>query len=183
MGVSCARISFSAAMIAAFLASYSRAEDPPTEPPAEPARVAEAPADNAIPAQTVSTISPVDAPRTLFSHTSYPEAWTAAQQSNRPILLYITMPGCPHCEQMLAKTYHRENIEHLVCESFESIQVNSRSQPALVKALHVKWFPTTILVGTNNKVMDVMEGYVDAKTFQRRLQTGLASAETSTQTR
>jgi thioredoxin-related protein len=183
MGLYCARTNICAAMVAAFLASSSRAEDAPSTPPVEPATAAEAPADDAIAAQTVSTISPVDTSSTLFPHTSYPEAWTAAQKSNRPILLYVTMPGCPHCDQMMAETYHRENIEHLVCDSFESIQVNSKSQPALVKSLKVKWFPTTILVGANNKVMDVIEGYVDAKTFQKRLQTGLASAESSTQTR
>jgi thiol:disulfide interchange protein len=176
-------------MIAAFFVS------PPTRAEtaaAEPAAAAEAATQGAaspdvVPAQTVSAVTPSISPpaerRTMFAHASYPAAWTAAQKSNRPILLYITMSGCPHCEQMIDQTYHLPKIEHMVAESFESIKVNGPSQPALVKALKVKWYPTTILVGTNNKVVDVIEGYVDADTFQRRLQTGLASAESSTQTR
>ena len=61
--------------------------------------------------------------------------------------------------------------------------MSRQTHPKLVKSLKVKWFPTTVLVGRNNKVMDVIEGYVDAKTFQRRLKVGLASADSSTQTR
>lgn len=181
----CARTGFGAAMIAAFLTTSSHADSPTIEPeaqaPVAETTVATAPASEAVPAQTVSTLTP--APRTLFGHTSYPEAWTAAQKSNRPILLYVTMSGCPHCEKMIDETYHLPEVERMVIDSFESIQVNGSQQPALAKSLKVKWYPTTILVGPNNKVVDVIEGYVDAKTFERRLQTGLASTDSSTQTR
>jgi hypothetical protein len=189
MGKYCARTGIGAAMLAAFLATQSRAEDAPAEPPVESPAVAEPPAQQAVQAQTVSTAVPEKTAlpekevRALFSHTSYPDAWTAAQKSNRPILLYVTASGCPHCEKMVAETYHLPNVEQFVAESFESIRVNGQTNPTLVKALKVKWYPTTILVGTNNKVMDVIEGYVDAKTFQTRLQTGLAAADSSTQTR
>jgi thiol-disulfide isomerase/thioredoxin len=183
MGKHCARTSIGAAMFAAFLATQSRAEDAPIEPPVEPAAVAETPAAEATPSQTVSTISPVPDQRPLFLYASYPDAWTAAQKSNRPILLYVTMPGCPHCEKMIEETYHLPNVEQFVSESFESVHVSSKTQPTLVKSLKVKWFPTTVLVGPNNKIVDVIEGFVDAKTFERRLQTGLASADSSTQTR
>ena len=178
-----ARTSIGAAMFAAFLATHSRADNPPTEPPAEIPAVADAPAAETIPAQTISTVAPAPELRPLFPHTSYPDAWTAAQKSNRPILLYVTMPGCPHCKKMIEETYHLPNVEQFIAESFESVSVSGQTQPTLVKSLKVKWFPTTVLVGTNNKVVDVIEGYVDAKTFQRRLQTGLASSDSSTQTR
>jgi thiol-disulfide isomerase/thioredoxin len=183
MGTYCARTSIGAAMVAAFLATSSRADDAATAPRAEPGVAVESPAAEATPVQTVSTISPVQKQRPLFPYTSYPDAWTAAQKSNRPILLFVTMPGCPHCEKMMEETYHLPKVEHFISESFESIHVNSNTQPTLVKSLKVKWFPTTVLVGPNNKVVDVIEGYVDAKTFERRLQTGLASADSSTQTR
>jgi hypothetical protein len=38
-------------------------------------------------------------------------------------------------------------------------------------------------VAPNNKVIDVIEGYVDPTTFSRRLQTTLAAQATATQTR
>ncbi len=119
----------------------------------------------------------------LFQHSSYSAAWKAAQESNRPILVYVTMPGCPYCVKMLRQTYRLPEVGRLVSDSFETVYVSRRAHPKLVKKLHIKLYPTTVLVGVNNKVLDVIEGYVDAKTFRRRLQTGLASVATTTQTR
>lgn len=122
----------------------------------------------------------------LFKHASYPAAWTASQDSNRPILVYVTMPQCPHCTKMIDGTYHCKDVEELVKGSFETVQASRYTHATLISKLHVRWYPTTVLVGSNNKVLDVIEGYVDANTFKRRLQLGIASANssaTATQTR
>ncbi len=175
MGISRTRTSFGAVAIAALLVVPTCAESISTDPAVA--------AEPAVAAQTVSTASPVKRKAQLFRHTSYPDAWTAAQQSNRPILLYVTMPGCPHCDKMMDETYRLPNVEEMVSESFETVYVSRRTHAKLVKSLKVKWYPTTVLVGTNNKVVDVIEGFVDAKVFQRRLKVGLASADSPTQTR
>lgn len=177
------RTSFGAAVIAALLAIHTRAESTSADPSVETQLATSETTTEAVPAQTVSTPLPAKNNERLFQHTSYPDAWTAAQKSNRPILLYVTMPGCPHCEKMMEETYHLPNVEQMVSQSFESVYVSRQTHPTLVKSLKVKWYPTTVLVGTNNKVVDVIEGYVDAKAFQRRLKVGLASADSSTQTR
>jgi hypothetical protein len=157
----------------------------------EPAEVeAEAPV-----VQEVATIEPAqevviaevplkDQP--LFKHASYPAAWTASQDSNRPILVYVTMPQCPHCTKMVDGTYGCKEVEELVKGSFETVQASRYTHATLISKLHVRWYPTTVLVGPNNKVLDMIEGYVDANTFKRRLQVGIASANssaTATQTR
>jgi len=119
----------------------------------------------------------------LFRHSSYPAAWTAAQESNRPILIYVSMPQCPHCEKMVNKTFERRSIKDLVSGSFETVYAGRYTHAELVKKLSVKWYPTTVLVSPNNKVLDVIEGYVDAAKFKRHLQTGLAAVGTDSQTR
>ena len=122
-------------------------------------------------------------PQPLFRHTSYPEAWTASQESNRPILLFVSMSGCHHCDKMMAESYHTPEMKKMISESFEPVYVTRKAHPKLVKSLKVRWYPTTVLVGPNNKVMDVIEGYVDTKTFRRRIQTGLAAGKTVAKTR
>lgn len=119
----------------------------------------------------------------LFRHASYPDAWTASQKTNRPILLFVSMSGCHHCDKMMAESYHTPQMKEMISESFEPVYVTRKAHPKLVKALKIKWYPTTVLVGPNNKVMDVIEGYVDTKTFRRRLQTGLAAGKSPVQTR
>ena len=120
----------------------------------------------------------------VFRHTSYPAAWTAAQESGRPILVYVTSQSCPHCTRMLGETYRQATLRTFVNGSFETVFVDRTEQPELAQKLHVRLFPTTLVVGANNKVIDVIEGYVDAAAFSRRLQTSLAAnAAEETQTR
>jgi protein disulfide-isomerase len=118
----------------------------------------------------------------VFRFTSYPAAWTAAQKSGRPILVYVTSQNCPHCTRMVGETYQRSTVREFVGSSFETVLVDRTEQPELAQKLRVRWFPTTLVVGPDNKVIDVIEGYVDAAAFARRLQTTLA-AQVETQTR
>jgi len=133
--------------------------------------------------EAVETEATLEKEPPLFRHSTYPAAWTAAQKSNRPILVYVSMPNCPHCVKMVKKTYELPEVGNLVTSSFETVYADRFTHAKLIQMLDVKWYPTTILVGPNNKVLDVIEGYVDSKTFQRRLQTGLAAASPTTQTR
>ncbi len=131
-------------------------------------------------------ILPAAKARPLLQHTTYPAAWRAAQKSNRPILVYVSMPNCHFCEKMKTQVYQLPRVKNLVTGSFETIHVDRYAHAKLVEKLQVKWYPTTVLVGPNNKILDILEGFVDANQFQQRLQTGLASANStplSTQTR
>jgi len=119
----------------------------------------------------------------LFRHKSYPVAWTAAQKSNRPMLLYVSMPGCPHCVKMINSTYKNREVGSLISESFESVYIDRYAQADLVAKLRIKMYPTTILVSANNQVLDVIEGYVEPQTFRRRLKTDLATQHLFTQKR
>lgn len=120
-------------------------------------------------------------PRALFQHATYPAAWKAAQQSNRPILVFVSMPKCHYCVKMKQQVLCLPHVKQLVAESFETISADRSTHGALVQQLQVKWYPTTVLVGPNNKVIDVIEGYANANEFQQRLQTGLASLRRTTE--
>lgn len=118
-------------------------------------------------------------PRALFQHTSYPDAWRAAQRSNRPILVYVCMPNCHYCVKMKHQVYHLPHVKNLVANSFETIKADRFAHPKLISSLKVRLYPTTVLVSPNNKILDVIEGYAEPAKFQQRLQTGLASVNTS----
>ena len=119
----------------------------------------------------------------VFQHTSYPAAWTAAQKSNRPILVFASAPSCPHCVKMVGETYRAAQIKDLVADSFETVYVDRMEQPELAAKLRIRWFPTTIIVGPDNQVIDVIEGFVDAKTLAQRLRTSVAAQAAATQKR
>jgi thioredoxin-like negative regulator of GroEL len=116
----------------------------------------------------------------VFRFTSYPQAWTAAQESNRPILVYATAPNCPHCVRMISETFAASPVKRLATDSFETVYVDRAEQPELAAKLKIRYFPTTIVVAPNNQVLDVIEGYVDAATLNQRLKTSFAAHESAT---
>jgi hypothetical protein len=111
----------------------------------------------------------------VFQFTSYPDAWRAAQKTNRPILVFATSSSCTHCTRMIGETYQLAQVKQFVTASFETVLVDRFEQPELAARLKVRWYPTTLVVAPNNKVIDVIEGYVDPATFARRLRTTLAA--------
>jgi hypothetical protein len=119
----------------------------------------------------------------IFKHSSYPAAWTSAQSTNRPILVFATSTNCPHCTRMVGETYRAAQVSRFLNDSFETVYVSRAEQPELTAKLKIRLFPTTIVVGPNNQVLDVIEGYVDSKTFAQRLQTTMAAHAAATQTR
>lgn len=116
----------------------------------------------------------------VFRFASYPDAWTAAQESNRPILVYATAPNCPHCVRMINESFAASPVKRLAVESFETVYVDRAEQPDLAAKLKIRYFPTTIVVAPNNQVLDVIEGYVDAPTLNQRLKTSFAAHQNAT---
>jgi thioredoxin-like negative regulator of GroEL len=146
---------------------------------AEPA----APVASEKPDQPAAAPEPPPLRHGVFRFTSYPAAWTAAQKSNRPILIFATAPSCPHCVRMLGETYKKPAVSQLVRDSFETVYVDRVEQPELASKLQIRWFPSTIVVAPDNKVLDVIEGYVDSATLARRLRTSFAAHQAATKTR
>jgi uncharacterized protein YyaL (SSP411 family) len=84
---------------------------------------------------------------------------------------------------MIGESYRSPQVKRFLNDSFETVYVDRAEQPALAAKLKVRWFPTTIIVGPNNQVLDVIEGYVDSAILAQRLQTTFAAHRASTQTR
>jgi thiol-disulfide isomerase/thioredoxin len=139
-----------------------------TSVPASPSPVAACPAPRPLPLR-----------HGVFRFTSYPDAWRAAQKTNRPILVFATSPSCLHCTRMIGETYQAAYVKQFVTASFETVVVDRFEQPELAAKLKVRWYPTTLVVAPNNKVVDIIEGYVDPATFARRLQTTLAAQQSA----
>lgn len=150
------------------------------EPVVSAAEVAEVEKSSADAKSTpVEESLPIVKVRPLFQHRTYPAAWRAAQESNRPILVFVCMPNCHYCVKMKHQVYQQPRVKDLVSNSFETIAADRYAHPKLISSLKIRLYPTTVLVGPNNKILDVIEGYADANQFQRRLQTGLASLNTT----
>jgi len=164
----------------ALAVAAARAEETPEPDQSEAAPPAPAPTKQpqaeAKPATAPIAKKPLPLRHGVFRYTRYPAAWTAAQKTGRPILIYATSANCPYCVKMIEGTYKQKHITQLVEGSFETVYVDRHAQPELVKKLNIKWYPTTIVVTPGNKVIEKIEGYVEPGKFTSRIHTSLASA-------
>ena len=91
----------------------------------------------------------------------------AAQQ--RPLLLYITMDGCTYCTKMVQTTLSHPDVRKLIGSSYVAAAIKNSERPDLMQKLKIRSFPTTLLVSPKGQILNQMNGYVDARRFQRQL--------------
>ena len=102
--------------------------------------------------------------------TDYLQAHKVRVERGMPMLVFLTMDGCPHCCRMLDTTYRDKTVAREITGTYVPIVINGTHQQELAGRFGVRMYPTTYIVGADNKVIDRIEGYVDAEELQARLQ-------------
>jgi thioredoxin-related protein len=103
-------------------------------------------------------------------------AWSVVQAEQRPMVLFVSMDGCIHCDRMIATTFHDPEVRRLLGASFVAAAIKGSERPDLLRQLQIQSFPTTVIVSCDGTVLDQLIGYVDAKGFKRRLEAIAAPA-------
>ena len=85
------------------------------------------------------------------------------------MVVMFTADRCPHCERMLAETYADPAIGRLLVEHAETALAHAADYAELAQKLGVRGYPTTVIVAADGRIVDAVEGYVDAPTFAARL--------------
>jgi thioredoxin-related protein len=109
------------------------------------------------------------------------KAWdaglSAAQASDRPVIVDVYTDWCRWCRQMDRDVYARPDVQqyldsHFVtirlnAESSESVSYRGRMQSArsLASSFGVSGYPTTIFLASNGDHLVNVPGYVDADRF------------------
>jgi thioredoxin-related protein len=101
--------------------------------------------------------------------TDYLQAHKIRIERGKPMLVFLTMDSCPHCHRMLETTYKDKLIVHEIAMSYVPIVINGTQQRELAKRFGVRVYPTTFVVGSDNRILDRIEGYVTVPEMQRRL--------------
>jgi thioredoxin-like negative regulator of GroEL len=108
-------------------------------------------------------------------HTDYLRAQRLRAARKRPMLIFLTMDGCPHCHEMMRSTYEDAGIAREAAERFVLALINGSQQKLLAAQFGVRVYPTTYLVAPDNRVLDRIEGFVPPEALRERL--ALASAQ------
>lgn len=113
--------------------------------------------------------APADEPA-FYWHDNVQIAQRLSKVLKRRLILVVTTDNCVPCQAMKRKTFTSPVVGSEIKRSFVVAEANEKKYPALVNALKVTSFPTTVIIDVeDNRVVDVMAGYVEAKEMQNRL--------------
>lgn len=91
---------------------------------------------------------------------SVPEALKAAQAHRAPILCYVTAKHCGYCRKMERDTWSDAGVAAQIRRGFVPLKLHAARDAALVSALGVKAFPTTILFRPDGQAITSASGYL-----------------------
>lgn len=111
-------------------------------------------------------------------------AWETAREKQRPLLLFVTMDGCAHCQKMKQTTLHDKEVQSDLQARFVPVALNVKDEPELVKTLRLRLFPVMVVIQPNGDVLESISGYQTPKQLRDKLSSTLrqASRETKPQT-
>jgi thioredoxin-related protein len=99
-----------------------------------------------------------------------PQAWTAAQQAQRPLVIYISKKGCKYCERMTRETLAHPTIQQKLVSGYVLSAFDSQMHRDWAQHFKVQSFPTTLVFSPTGQVLASKIGYVAPQEFYQLLQ-------------
>ena len=98
------------------------------------------------------------------------EAWESSAKKRRPILLFVKYEGCIHCKRMAQETFANASIAAEIQSRFVPVMVDGiKYQKWIARFSQIRIYPTTFIISHDNKVIEIIQGYVPADRFRLRL--------------
>lgn len=114
-----------------------------------------------------------------FTHQRVETAWETAKRSRRPMLLYVTSDQCVYCHKMVNETYAHPRLQPVLSQLFETVSLNVKQNPELVKKLGVRAYPTTLIISPDGSLLGKIEGFVAVDQIGAHLKPALVAHERS----
>lgn len=88
------------------------------------------------------------------------QALAIARNAQRPIVAYVTSDHCGYCRKMERQSWTDAGVAQRVMTGFVPLKLDSKRNSREVKALHVRAYPTTILLSPEGKVLGGVAGFM-----------------------
>jgi uncharacterized protein YyaL (SSP411 family) len=102
-------------------------------------------------------------------HRDCNSAFEDSQAQGRPILFFVTMDHCFYCDKMCRETYSDNQLMQDMEREYVLASIDRKRCPKLVQKLNVRVFPTIVIVGPDETVIDSMTGFVTPAQLRSRL--------------
>jgi protein disulfide-isomerase len=104
-------------------------------------------------------------------HHDWNSAWDASQSEGRPMLIFVTSKCCYYCEKMRTETYGNSLVVDDIQREFVPASIDSKQYPDIADKLNVRLYPTTVIIGSDGRLIDSKPGYVGPEQFRSWLKT------------
>lgn len=106
--------------------------------------------------------------------TDYDGAVRESAEKKRPLFLDIGKDNCLHCVKLDMSTFRDPSLSRLLNENCIPVKVDGERNTVQIQGQTIHSFPTLVMIGTDNRVLLIQEGYVDAGSLLPPMQKILA---------
>ncbi len=89
--------------------------------------------------------------------TDYPKALALSAQTDKPLLVFFTLPGCASSQKMLETTFGDEEIQKL-SQRFICVLVDGAKETDSCKSNDIKSFPTILFFSPQRQELERLSG-------------------------
>ena len=90
---------------------------------------------------------------------NFESAINESKKLNKPMFVYFGTSWCPYCKQLESETFTNQDVQNKIAENFIPVKVDGDVNPELCSKYNVLGFPTIIIIDSNGKKMDLIEGF------------------------
>ncbi len=80
-------------------------------------------------------------------------------KTGRPLLIFVTTASCTFCRKMEQNTWKDDAVNDRLQTRFVAVRLDAAKNPELAARLGVEGFPTTLIYGTDQRLLGQFVGY------------------------
>lgn len=97
------------------------------------------------------------------------QAFKTAEETGRPMVIFVTMDGCVYCTKMKKTTLSNPQMITRLNDDTIPIYVHRSRNAEWVRRFRIKTFPTTLFVTPDGKIQDRVVGFMGLDAMQQRV--------------
>lgn len=124
------------------------------------------------------TVTAAD-PAPIAWRTDYNAARKEATEKGLPLFLVVGTEDCFYCRKLEGSTFKDAGITSQIAGNFIPLKIDANREPALAKALKVQAYPTMVLAGSDGKIHNFIEGYLEADRLNEHMKRAVTATTTT----
>jgi len=118
-------------------------------------------------------------PAPIAWRTDYNTARKEATEKGLPLFVVVGTEECFYCRKLESNTLKDSAIASQIGGNFVHLKIDANREPTLARALKVQVYPTLVLAGSDGKIHNFIEGYLEADRLGEHMKRAIAATTTT----